>query len=56
MSPDPRRSEERRRDTERRLRSDIDLWLASASADGAPYLVREVDELPDRDLIRDGAG
>jgi pyridoxamine 5'-phosphate oxidase-like protein len=30
---------ERRRDTERRLADDVDLWLASASADGVPYLV-----------------
>jgi hypothetical protein len=30
---------ERRRDTERRLAHDVDLWLASASADGVPYLV-----------------
>ena len=30
---------ERRRDTERRLAHDIDLWVASASADGVPYLV-----------------
>jgi len=30
---------ERRRDTEHRLHSDIDLWVASASLDGAPYLI-----------------
>ena len=30
---------ERRRDTERRLAHDVDLWVASASADGVPYLV-----------------
>jgi hypothetical protein len=30
---------ERRADTERRLAHDVDLWLASASADGVPYLV-----------------
>ena len=39
MSPQPRLRKERRRDTEHQLRSDIDLWLASASADGTPYLV-----------------
>jgi hypothetical protein len=39
MSPEPRPREQRRRDTERRLAGDIDLWLASASADGAPFLV-----------------
>jgi hypothetical protein len=30
---------QRRRDTEDRLKNDVDLWVASASADGAPYLV-----------------
>jgi hypothetical protein len=30
---------QRRSDTEHRLGHDIDLWLASASPDGAPYLV-----------------
>ena len=37
--PDPRSRAERRRDTEHRLTHDIDVWVASASADGAPYLV-----------------
>ena len=36
---DPRPREQRRRDTEQRLTHDVDLWVASASADGAPYLV-----------------
>ena len=35
----PRSRSERRRDTEHRLVHDIDVWVASASADGAPYLV-----------------
>jgi Pyridoxamine 5'-phosphate oxidase len=35
----PRSRSERRRDTEHRLTHDIDVWVASASADGAPYLV-----------------
>src|SRR5262245_25762713 len=35
----PRSCAERRRDTEHRLASDVDLWVSSASADGAPYLV-----------------
>ena len=39
MSADPRSRAQRRRDTEHRLASDIDVWVASASADGAPYLV-----------------
>ena len=39
MSTDPRSPAQRRRDTERRLTHDIDLWVASASADGGPYLV-----------------
>ena len=39
MSADPRPRVQRRRDTEHRLTHDIDVWVASASADGAPYLV-----------------
>ena len=39
MSADPRSRAERRRDTEHRLSHDVDVWVASASADGAPYLV-----------------
>src|SRR5947209_9321089 len=35
----PRSRAQRRRDTEHRLSRDIDAWVASASADGAPYLV-----------------
>jgi hypothetical protein len=37
--PEPRSREQRRRDTEHRLEHDVDLWVASASADGAPYLI-----------------
>jgi Pyridoxamine 5'-phosphate oxidase len=39
VSAEPRSRAERRRDTERRLAHDIDVWVASASADGAPYLI-----------------
>ena len=39
MSADPRSRAQRRRDTEHRLTHDIDVWVASASADGSPYLV-----------------
>ena len=39
MSAAPRSPAERRRDTEHRLMHDIDVWVASASADGVPYLV-----------------
>jgi pyridoxamine 5'-phosphate oxidase-like protein len=39
VSADPRSRAERRRDTEHRLTHDVDVWVASASADGAPYLV-----------------
>ena len=39
MAPEPRPRAERRRDTENRLNHDVDLWVATASADGAPYLV-----------------
>ena len=35
----PRSRARRRRDTEHRLTHDVDVWVASASADGAPYLV-----------------
>ncbi len=39
MSAAARPRAQRRRDTEHRLTHDVDLWVASASADGAPYLV-----------------
>ncbi len=39
MSDDPRSRAQRRRDTEHRLAHDVDLWVASASADGIPHLV-----------------
>lgn len=39
MSADPRSRAQRRRDTEHRLTQDIDVWVASAGTDGAPYLV-----------------
>ena len=39
MSAEPRSRAARRRDTEYQLTHDIDVWVASASADGAPYLV-----------------
>ena len=39
MSAVPRSRAQRRRDTEHRLNHDIDVWVASASADGGPFLV-----------------
>ena len=39
MDAPPRPRSQRRRDTERRLTHDVDLWVASASADGAPHLI-----------------
>jgi hypothetical protein len=39
MAPAPRSRTQRRRDTEHRLAHDEDVWVASASADGEPYLV-----------------
>lgn len=39
MTAAPRARAQRRRDTEHRLTHDIDLWVASASASGSPYLV-----------------
>ena len=35
----PRSRGQRRRDTEHRLAEDQDLWVATASPDGSPYLV-----------------
>jgi hypothetical protein len=35
----PRSLAQRRRDTEHRLTHDVDVWVASASPDGVPYLV-----------------
>jgi hypothetical protein len=34
----PRTRAQRRQDTEARLSADVDLWVATASADGTPYL------------------
>src|SRR5262249_20537274 len=39
VSTDPRSRPLRRRDAEHRLTHDVDLWVASASPEGAPYLV-----------------
>jgi hypothetical protein len=39
MSADPRSRAQRRLDTEHRLTHDVDVWVGSASAHGAPYLV-----------------
>jgi hypothetical protein len=39
MSAAPRSCAQRRRDTKHRLTHDVDVWVASASANGAPYLV-----------------
>lgn len=36
---EPRSRALRRRDTEHRLADDVDVWVASASVDGVPYLV-----------------
>ena len=39
ISREPRSGAQRRRDTEHRLSPDVDVWVATASADGKPYLV-----------------
>jgi hypothetical protein len=39
VSADPRSRAERRTDTEGRLAQDVDVWVASASPGGVPYLV-----------------
>ncbi|MFB7586770.1 pyridoxamine 5'-phosphate oxidase family protein [Streptomyces sp. NPDC056169] len=39
MAAAPRTRAQRRHDTEERLAHDVDVWVATASPDGAPYLV-----------------
>src|SRR5690606_19332747 len=39
MTAEPRSRAQRRRDTEHRLNHDVDVWVATASPDGLPYLV-----------------
>ncbi|WP_089020905.1 pyridoxamine 5'-phosphate oxidase family protein [Micromonospora coriariae] len=39
QAADPRPPAQRRRDTEHRLTHDVDVWVGSASTDGAPHLV-----------------
>ena len=39
MDADPRSRAQRRRDTDHRLAHDVDVWVATASADGSPHLV-----------------
>ena len=39
MNAAPRSLAQRRRDVEHRLAHDVDVWVASASANGAPYLI-----------------
>lgn len=39
MTCPPRPGEQCRRDTEHRLQHDVDVWVATASPDGEPYLV-----------------
>jgi hypothetical protein len=39
MPAEPRSRAQRRTDTEHRLAHDVDLWVASASADGKPHLI-----------------
>jgi hypothetical protein len=38
-SAGPRTGEQRRHDAEQRLAADVDVWVATASPGGAPYLV-----------------
>ncbi|GAA3151851.1 MULTISPECIES: pyridoxamine 5'-phosphate oxidase family protein [Nonomuraea] len=37
--PAPRTPEQRKQDTLQRLEHDVDAWVATASADGTPYMV-----------------
>ncbi|WP_433221982.1 pyridoxamine 5'-phosphate oxidase family protein [Dactylosporangium sp. CS-047395] len=39
MNPEPRSRQQRQDDTRARLGQDVDLWVATASGDGVPYLV-----------------
>ena len=39
MTAAPRPRAERRRDTEHRLAHDVDVWVATASPSGTPYLI-----------------
>jgi Pyridoxamine 5'-phosphate oxidase len=39
MTPAPRSRAQRRLDTEHRLNTDVDLWVATASPEGEPWLV-----------------
>jgi hypothetical protein len=39
VSAETRSRAQRRRDTEHRLAHDVDVWVATASPDGVPYLV-----------------
>ncbi len=39
MGAEPRSRAQRRRDAEHRLTHDVDVWVASASVDGAPHLI-----------------
>ncbi|MGW6393413.1 pyridoxamine 5'-phosphate oxidase family protein [Streptomyces sp. NPDC055103] len=39
MTTAPRSRAQRRQDTEHRLAHDVDVWVATASPDGTPYLV-----------------
>jgi hypothetical protein len=39
VNPGPRSPAQRRRDSEHRLAHDVDVWVATASSESAPYLV-----------------
>ncbi|WP_433063288.1 pyridoxamine 5'-phosphate oxidase family protein [Dactylosporangium sp. CS-033363] len=39
MNPEPRTRQQRQADTQNRLERDVDLWVATASSEGVPYLV-----------------
>jgi general stress protein 26 len=54
---DPARSlSVRKQDTLRRLEQDVDLWVATASADGAPYLMPLSFLWDDKTLLLSTAG
>ena len=49
----PRRFDQRRADTLARLEADVDVWVATARGDIQAW--RAEDELPGRELMREGA-
>jgi len=56
MTEPPRPLSVRKQDTLRRLEQDVDLWVATASADGTPYLMPLSFLWDDKTLLLSTAG